>query len=70
MQLGAFDYVTKPFDRDEITLVVGRALQTRALLSEVEDLRRGLAPRLDLKGARLQGAPDHVISSRSKGLVT
>ena len=40
MQLGAFDYVTKPFDRDEITLVVGRALQTRALLSEVEDLRR------------------------------
>jgi DNA-binding NtrC family response regulator len=40
MQLGAFDYVTKPFDRDEISLVVGRALQTRALLSEVEDLRR------------------------------
>jgi DNA-binding NtrC family response regulator len=40
MRLGAFDYVTKPFDRDEISLVIGRALQTRALLSEVEDLRR------------------------------
>ncbi len=40
MQLGAVDYVTKPFDSLEISLVVGRALEARALLSEVEELRR------------------------------
>lgn len=43
MQLGAFDYVTKPFDPTEISLVLGRALENRALLSEVEELRRWAA---------------------------
>jgi DNA-binding NtrC family response regulator len=43
MQLGAFDYVTKPFDPNEIGLVVGRALENRALLTEVEELRRQAA---------------------------
>jgi DNA-binding NtrC family response regulator len=43
MQLGAFDYVTKPFDPAEICLVVGRALENRALVSEVEELRRQAA---------------------------
>jgi DNA-binding NtrC family response regulator len=39
-QLGAFDYLTKPIDHDEILLVVRRALEARALRLEVEDLRR------------------------------
>src|SRR3984893_16860249 len=38
-QLGAFDYLTKPIDHDEIVLVVGRALETRALKLEVAELR-------------------------------
>jgi DNA-binding NtrC family response regulator len=41
-QLGAFDYLTKPFVNDEVVAVVRRALQTRALQLEVEDLRRQL----------------------------
>jgi DNA-binding NtrC family response regulator len=41
-QLGAFDYVTKPFDADELVVVVRRALETRALRAEVQDLRRQL----------------------------
>jgi two-component system nitrogen regulation response regulator GlnG len=41
-QLGAFDYLTKPFVNDEVVAVVRRALQTRALQLEVEDLRRRL----------------------------
>ncbi len=41
-QLGAFDYLTKPFINDELVIVVQRALQTRALKLEVEDLRRQL----------------------------
>jgi DNA-binding NtrC family response regulator len=40
MRLGAADYVTKPFDPEEISLVVARALEARALVSEVQDLRR------------------------------
>jgi DNA-binding NtrC family response regulator len=41
-QLGAFDYLTKPFHNEEIVVVVRRALQARALQLEVEDLRRQL----------------------------
>jgi DNA-binding NtrC family response regulator len=39
-QLGAFDYLTKPIDHEEITMIVGRAVETRALKAEVEALRR------------------------------
>ncbi len=42
IQLGAFDYQTKPVDQDELALVVKRALETRALKTEVADLRRQL----------------------------
>ncbi len=41
-QLGAFDYLTKPFEFEEIVVVVRRALKTRALELEVEELRRQL----------------------------
>jgi DNA-binding NtrC family response regulator len=38
-QLGAFDYLTKPIDGDELVGIVRRALDARALHLEVEDLR-------------------------------
>ena len=34
MKLGAYDYLPKPFDPDELSLVVGRALERRRLLHE------------------------------------
>ena len=34
MKLGAFDYISKPFDPDELALVVQRVLERRALLQE------------------------------------
>jgi two-component system, NtrC family, response regulator HydG len=40
IQLGAFDYLTKPISRDELVVVVKRALETRALRAEVQELRR------------------------------
>ncbi|HEV7508144.1 MAG TPA: sigma-54 dependent transcriptional regulator [Thermoanaerobaculia bacterium] len=45
MRRGAFDYVTKPFDNDELLMVVDRALEMRRLSSEVEALREDLEAR-------------------------
>jgi len=45
MRRGAFDYVAKPFDNDELLMVVDRALEVRRLSSEVEALREELAAR-------------------------
>jgi DNA-binding NtrC family response regulator len=39
MKLGAFDYLPKPFDPDELKLVVQRALERRQLLQENLELR-------------------------------
>ncbi|MGH7780012.1 MAG: sigma-54-dependent transcriptional regulator [Candidatus Binataceae bacterium] len=48
MRLGAFDYITKPFSNDELTLVVERALEDRRLRREVHRLRDELAKRYGL----------------------
>jgi two-component system NtrC family response regulator len=39
MKAGAYDYLTKPIDYDELTLVVNRALEHQQLLEEVRNLR-------------------------------
>src|SRR5580700_4147696 len=33
-KIGAFDYLTKPFDKDEVRQIVGKALRTRQLAGE------------------------------------
>ncbi len=45
MKLGAADYLTKPFDVDELRLVVGKALETGELEQEVLQLRAQVAQR-------------------------
>jgi len=45
MKLGAFDYITKPFDNEEIVLVIKKALRARYLNKEVGDLRKKLGER-------------------------
>ncbi len=49
MKLGAYDYLIKPFKVDELTLVVEKALEHRALLAENRVLRHrvGAKPRGD-----------------------
>ena len=42
IQLGAYDFVTKPFDLDEICATARRALQNARLQREVEELRKRL----------------------------
>ncbi len=39
MKLGAFDYVTKPFDIDELRCILDKATEQAALVREVEELR-------------------------------
>lgn len=38
MKLGAYDYITKPFDLDELRLIINRALSARALKEENQRL--------------------------------
>ncbi len=42
MKLGAFDYIPKPFTPDEVTVVVGKALEQKSLLLENVYLRQEL----------------------------
>ncbi|MFQ5521206.1 MAG: sigma-54-dependent transcriptional regulator, partial [Candidatus Methylomirabilia bacterium] len=43
IKLGAYDYITKPFDVDEIVVLVRRAVERRDLHREVQALRSELA---------------------------
>ncbi len=45
MRRGAYDYLTKPFDNDELLLRVRRAMESRRLAREVENLREALGER-------------------------
>jgi len=60
MKLGAFDYLSKPFDPEELRLAVGRALERRRLLQENLTLKNEVSSRYRLEniiGAspRMQG---------------
>jgi two-component system response regulator PilR (NtrC family) len=48
MKQGAYDYLTKPFQIDEINAVIGRALEKRALVEDNLALREQLAGRARL----------------------
>jgi len=42
MQRGAYDYLAKPFDLDEVLLLTERAMEARRLTQEVTRLKSGL----------------------------
>ena len=42
IRAGAYDFVTKPFDMDELALTIERALKHRALREEVKRLRKAV----------------------------
>ena len=49
MRLGAYDYLTKPFDIDAVRLVVKRALEHRALVAENNELKQQLTTSVKLE---------------------
>ena len=50
MKDGAFDYVLKPFDLDEIRMLVRRILEIRAMQHDIVSLRRELSERYGAEG--------------------
>ncbi len=54
MKLGAYDYITKPFSRDDVVLTVQRAIERRYLLLENERHRLELEKRVSEQAQRLQ----------------
>jgi len=49
LKLGAYDYITKPFDNEELVLIIKRAIQARYLNREVEILRKRLGEKTALE---------------------
>ncbi len=49
MKLGAYDYITKPFNRDELKMVVRKALQVTRLSRENRQLREQLSEKTDFR---------------------
>ena len=48
MKAGADDFVTKPYDPDQLRFLVKRILERRELIDELEQLRKQTARRLSL----------------------
>jgi DNA-binding NtrC family response regulator len=48
MKLGAYDYITKPFDMDQLLRTVNKALETTKLRREVRELRRHIVNEYDM----------------------
>jgi len=75
MREGAYDYICKPFDNEEMTLLVQNALEKRALREENRVLRESFGGNLLMVGSsdameRVRGLVRKVASSKSTVLVT
>ncbi len=47
MKKGAYDYVAKPFELEELSILVSRAIKARQLKEEVKQLREGMGSNYD-----------------------
>jgi DNA-binding NtrC family response regulator len=65
MKLGAFDYLTKPFEEDELLSLASRALERRTLEREVALLRSELARTHDFD----EIVGEHPVMERLHGLI-
>ncbi len=76
MRQGAYDYISKPFDNDELVLLVDRALEKSRLTEENRQLRATLLPRAEYYVGTSQAMRqvwtlvDKVAQARSTVLIT
>ncbi len=54
MKKGAYDYITKPFDLDELEIIIDKAVESRKLRDEVSSLKGQIKEKLE-KGAVIIG---------------
>src|SRR5260370_7977082 len=76
MREGAYDYICKPFDNEELMLLVQKAFEKQGLRQENKQLRDSLSPEKENllvgKSVAMQGIwalINKVATSRSTGLV-
>ncbi len=55
MKMGAYDYIVKPFELEELEMIVEKALEARRLTEEVRSLRQEIGQKSD-KEAKIVGA--------------
>ena len=60
---GAYDYILKPFEKDQLFLGVGRALQHRRLVNENRKYQRELEQKVEERTARLEEAIEQLEQS-------
>ncbi|MCX6553672.1 MAG: sigma-54 dependent transcriptional regulator [Candidatus Aminicenantes bacterium] len=49
IKLGAYDYITKPFDNEELLLTISKAFTVRQLRAEIDILKKRLAEKLPVE---------------------
>lgn len=66
MKLGAYDYVTKPFDLDDLTIRVEKALERRRLILESKEYNLRLEQRVREQAERMQQYYQEAVEALSK----
>jgi len=75
INIGAFDFIEKPFTADRLILVVNRAIENAALKRENAELKKQVGGEIDLIGdsstvCQLRQSIERVASSNSRVLIT
>ena len=66
MKLGAYDYVTKPFDLDDLSMRVKRALERRRLVLENREYQRHLEQKVKQQVEQMQECHDQSAQAQSR----
>jgi two-component system response regulator HydG len=70
MKAGAFDFLTKPVEPEELALILNKALEHRSLLGEVRRLREEVKGKYSFEGIVYAGPPMHKVLDLVKKVAT
>ncbi|MFC1956706.1 HD domain-containing phosphohydrolase [Chloroflexota bacterium] len=68
MRLGAYDYINKPFDLDDVVLSVDKALEKRRLQMEVRDYQHNLEQKVEEQAKKIRNAFFNAITALAYAL--